>query len=441
MTDTGVPTNGRNGSNNDNDHISISTIYSDVFSDKGLSSSDGSGKSVSTSTSYETITWKKEEYFYDNPVFVRDVEDSTQVTRTDSTNPVDNSSEKQKCPLRTWMTLGVIGLCIIGVATWIFHNKYFLGSDNANDPAFSIQSLHIPGQCENDISTATIGEQICISYTSTQKVTSSPSSIHVRQLTSQYFNALEVFDVNVSSDNFVQQNGDWIVNYNSSRTDRQFRFFKETATCDNIGIYEITIEHDDGNITSAEVEIGLKDPKLQHSVTRINDSIHVHCEMTNTCKARYLDLIVNNGESSRLIPTMNECGNNDKKNSSTISADVIIPVSRFSGNQTISCVPLMTDPELAANLTSTMGIPVCEGADCVPNCKDDPHGIAYFQDKHICNIFYQCSNGDIILQNCSSSTYWSHSECTCVHFDDEICDGKTYRFFQPAMSFEKCTKA
>lgn len=83
--------------------------------------------------------------------------------------------------------------------------------------------------------------------------------------------------------------------------------------------------------------------------------------MTNTCKARYLDLIVNSGESSRLIPAKNECSNNDKKNSSTITADAIIPVSWFTGNQTISCVPLMTDHKLAANLTSTINIPVCEG--------------------------------------------------------------------------------
>lgn len=77
---------------------------------------------------------------------------------------------------------------------------------------------------------------------------------------------------------------------------------------------------------------------------------------------------------------------------------------------------------------------------CVPNCKDDPQGAAYFQDKHICNIFYQCSNGDMILQNCSNETSWSHSECICVHFNYDICDKKTFRFFQPAMSFAKCTK-
>ncbi|CAC5405604.1 unnamed protein product [Mytilus coruscus] len=314
-----------------------------------------------------------------------------------------------------------------------------IGLDNGNDPASFTQSPPIPDQCEKDISSATIGEQICIPYT--QKFTSSPSSIHVRQLTSQYFNALEVFVVNVSSDNFVQQNGDWIVNFNSSRTDQQFRFMKEKATCDNIGIYEITLEYGDGNITSIEFEISLKDPKLQHSVTRINDSIHVHCEMRNTCKVKSLALLVNHGESSRLIPDINDCSNNDRNSSSTVSADAIIPVSRFSGNQTISCVPLMTDPKLAANLTSTMGIPVCGGGDCVPNCKDDPHGVAYFRDRHICNIFYQCSNGDMISQTCPLSTYWSHSECTCVHFNDEICDRITYRFFQPVTSFVKCTNA
>ncbi|VDI45015.1 Hypothetical predicted protein [Mytilus galloprovincialis] len=431
MTDTGVSTNGNNGSYNDT--TSNTSIYSVVFSDNGLSSSDGSER-------YDTIP---EEYC--NQGFGGDVEDPSQVTSTGSENPGNNIIEYEqtiycrlKRSLKTLTTLGIIGLCIIAVAIWIFHNKYYFGLDNANDPASAIKSTPIPGQCENKMSTTKIGEQICISYTSTQRATSSPSSIQVQHMTSQYFNALEVFKVNVSSNNFVQQNGDWKVYYNSS--DQQFRLFKEKATCDNMGNYTITIKYDDGNTTSHEFEINLEDPKLQQRVTRINDSIYVHCEMTNTCKARYLDLIVNSGESSRLIPAKNECSNNDKKNSSTITADAIIPVSWFTGNQTISCVPLMTDHKLAANLTSIINIPVCEGDGCLPNCKDDPQGAAYFQDKHICNIFYQCSNGDIILQNCSNETSWSHSECTCVHFNDDICDKKTFRFFQPAMSFAKCTK-
>ncbi|CAG2220509.1 unnamed protein product [Mytilus edulis] len=184
---------------------------------------------------------------------------------------------------------------------------------------------------------------------------------------------------------------------------------------------------------NAHIWLFVIEPQLNHSVTRYNDSIHVHCEMTNTCKTSSVALFLNDGESSRLIPVMNDCSNHDRKSSSKVSADAIIPTWRFSGNQTISCVPLMTDPELAANLTSTTGIPVCQGTDCVPNCKDNPHGIAYYGDKHICNIFYQCSNGEIVLQNCSSSTYWAQSECTCVHFDDDICDRKTYRFLKPVL--------
>ncbi|XP_076096462.1 uncharacterized protein LOC143067240 [Mytilus galloprovincialis] len=182
-------------------------------------------------------------------------------------------------------------------------------------------------------------------------------------------------------------------------------------------------------------------PTLKHSINRINDSIHVYCEMKNNCKTISLNLFVNDGDSSRVIPTINDCSNPDRKSSSKIIAEAIIPVSWFSGNQTISCVPFMTDLQLAANLTSTMSIPVCEGDNCEPNCKDDPHSIAYFQDKHLCNIFYQCSNGDIFLQKCLNGTSWSHSKCTCVHFDNEICDTKTNKFFQPAMSFEKCAKS
>ncbi|CAG2207435.1 unnamed protein product [Mytilus edulis] len=133
----------------------------------------------------DVITYSKKEEDYDNPAFDPDVSDLT-----------------VKRSFKTWMTLCIIGLCIIGVAIWIFHNKYYLG------------------QCENKMSTAKIGEPICISYTSPQRATSSPSSIQVQHMTSQYFNALEVFKINVSSNNFVQQNGDWKVYYNFS--DQQF---------------------------------------------------------------------------------------------------------------------------------------------------------------------------------------------------------------------------
>ncbi|CAC5405608.1 unnamed protein product [Mytilus coruscus] len=349
---------------------------------------------------------------------------------------LENHRKRNKnCLLRILILMFIVG-CISGTVAWIIHNKYFLGSKDP--PTIIIDPPIFPDKCENDISTATVGEQMCIPYT--QKFTGSPSGIHVKQLSSQYLSALHGFSVNVSSDTFEQQNGGWIINYNSSRTDQQIRFMMGKAKCDSIGIYKITIEYGDGNVTSSEFEIKLKDPQLQQSVTRINDSIHVHCEMIKTCMASSLALFVNDEGSSRMIPDINVCSNNDKESGTTVSVDAIIPASWLSGNMTISCVPLMTDPKLAANLTSTTGIPVCEG-DCVPDCKDDPQGEAYFPDKNVCTNFYQCSNGKLVSQTCSLSTYWSTSECTCVHFDDEICHRDTNRFFKPLLSIEKCTNA
>ncbi|XP_063425990.1 uncharacterized protein LOC134709771 [Mytilus trossulus] len=279
---------------------------------------------------------------------------------------------------------------------------------------------------------------MCIPYT--QKLTGSPSSIHVKQLSSQYVSALQGFLFNVSSDTFMQRNGDWIVNLNSSRPHQKLRFMMGKATCDSIGKYEISIEYDDGNVTSNKFEISLKDPQLQHSVTRIDDNIHIHCEMIKTCMASSLALFVNDGNSSRMIPNINVCSNNDQQSGTTVSVDAILGASWFSGNTTISCVPLITDSELAANLTSTTRIPVCEG-DCVPDCKDDPQGEAYFPDKNDCTQFYQCSNGQLVSQSCSPSTYWSTSECTCVHFDDKMCNRDTNKFLIPLLSIEKCTNA
>ncbi|XP_076095329.1 uncharacterized protein LOC143066215 [Mytilus galloprovincialis] len=290
-------------------------------------------------------------------------------------------------------------------------------------------------KCENDISTATVGEPICIPYT--QQFTSNPSGIQVKQVSSQYFSALPSFSINVSSDTVSQKNEDWIVNFNISRPDQQLRFIKENATCDSIGIYEITIESDDGNDTSFEFEIRFQDPQLEQSVTRLNDKVFVHCEMKKTCMASSLALFVNDKGSSRLIPDIDVCSFTDKNSGTTVSADEVIHVSQLSENQTISCVPLMMNMELAANLTSTSGIPVCEG-DCVPDCKDDAQGEAYFPDKNDCTQFYQCSNGQLVSQSCSLSTYWSTSKCTCVHFNDEICNKDTN---SPLLSIEKCTNA
>lgn len=344
-----------------------------------------------------------------------------------------NSTAKKKLTI-----IVCICLCIVGAMAFSSKFNDFLDSEILNDPTFTI-AVPIPDKCEKDIFTALFGERICIPYT--QKFTSNPSGIHVRQLSSQYFSKLEVFSANVSSDEFLQQIGDWIINFNSSRTDQQFRFVKEKATCDSIGNYEITIDYGNETVTSFEFEIGFKDPELEQRVTRNNDTIHVHCEMIKTCLASSLALFVNDRGSSRLVPDINVCSSNDKENGTTVSADVMIPVSQFSENQTISCVPLMTDPELAANLTSTTGIPVCEGGDCVPDCRNDPQGEAYYPDKYICNIFHQCSNGETISQTCPLSTFWLPSKCTCVYFDDGICDQNTYRFFKPLMSIEKCTNA
>ncbi|XP_052104381.1 uncharacterized protein LOC127737590 [Mytilus californianus] len=343
---------------------------------------------------------------------------------------------KKNCHVRKWIIFVFMCVCVSGVAAWIVHNKY--GSDEEIIYEATTPSPLNLGKCENDITTATVGEQICIPYT--QNFTSNPSGIHVKQLSSQYFSALQSFSINVSSDIVLLKNGDWIVNFNSSRTDQQLRFMKENATCDSVGIYEITIEYDDGNVTFIEFEISLKDPQLMQRVTRINDNIHIHCEMIKTCMASSVALFVNNGKSSRLIPNIDVCSSNDKNSGTTVSVDAIIPVSQFSENQTISCVPLMTDMQLAANLTSTSGIPVCEG-DCVPDCKDDPQGEAYFPDKDDCTNFYQCSNGKLVSQTCSLSTYWSTSKCACVHFDDEICNRDTNSFFKPLLSIEKCTNA
>lgn len=79
--------------------------------------------------------------------------------------------------------------------------------------------------------------------------------------------------------------------------------------------------------------------------------------------------------------------------------------------------------------------------DCVPDCTDDPQGEAYFSDKNDCTKFYQCSNGQLVSQSCSPSTYWLTSKCTCVHFNDEICNKDTNRFLSPILSIEKCANA
>ncbi|CAG2231381.1 unnamed protein product [Mytilus edulis] len=348
---------------------------------------------------------------------------------------VSIQSSSKKCNWRKWIIIIFVCSCLSVVAALIVQNEYGSKKETTDDPP--TQSL-VVDKCENDISTATVGEQICIPYT--QKFTRRPSGIQVEQVSSPYFSALSSFFIKVSSDTFSQKTGDWIVNFNISRPDQQLRIMKENATCHSAGIYKITIKYDDGNDTSFKFKISFKVPQLEQIVTRLNDKVFVHCEMKKTCMASSLALFVNDKGSSRLIPDIDVCSFTDKNSGTTVSADAIIHVSQLSENQTISCVPLMMNMELAANLTSTSGIPVCDG-DCVPDCKDNPQGEAYFPDKNDCTQFYQCSNGQLVSQSCSPATYWSTSKCTCVHFNEDICNKDTYRFLSPLLSIEKCTNA
>lgn len=121
---------------------------------------------------------------------------------------------------------------------------------------FKSNFIFVLDKCDNDISTATIGEPICIPFT--QKLTGYPSRVHVRQKSSQYCIELQQgFSVIVSSDNFVRQIGDWIIYFNSSSY-QQFRFVKTTATCNSIGIYELALFNGVDNLTPFEFTIRLK---------------------------------------------------------------------------------------------------------------------------------------------------------------------------------------
>ncbi|VDI12038.1 Hypothetical predicted protein [Mytilus galloprovincialis] len=383
---------------------------------------------TSNSSRHDRTTWPK----IDRPTVDEELDTRDHVYLPSDDVSIQSSSyfksQKKKCNWRKWIIIIFVYSCLSVVAALIVQNEYGSKKETPGDPP--TPSL-IVDKCENDISTATVGEQICIPYT--QQFTSNPSGIQVKQVSSQYLSALPSFSINVSSDTVSQKKENWIVYFNISRPDQQLRLMKENATCDSIGIYEITIEYDDGNFTSFKFEISFKDPQLKQIVTRINYNIHVHCEMTKTCMASSLALFVNDGGSSRLIPDIDVCSFTDKNSGTTVSADAIIHVSQLSENQTISCVPLMTNMELAANLTST--------SDCIPDCKDDPQSEAYFPDKNDCTKFYQCSNGKLVFQTCSSTTYWSPSKCTCDHFDDEICNKDTNKFFKPLLSIEKCIKA
>ncbi|XP_076095328.1 uncharacterized protein LOC143066214 [Mytilus galloprovincialis] len=179
---------------------------------------------------------------------------------------LNNEDEKESCPdqnfkskkkkynWRKWIIIIFVCSCLSVVAALIVQNEYGSKKETPDDPP--TPSL-IVDKCENDISTKTVGEPVCIPYT--QQFTSYPSSIQVKQVSSQYFSALPSFSINVSSDTVSQKRKDWIINYNISRPDQPLRFMKENATCDSIGTYEITIEYDDGNVTSFEFEISFGD--------------------------------------------------------------------------------------------------------------------------------------------------------------------------------------
>ncbi|XP_071165346.1 uncharacterized protein [Mytilus edulis] len=167
-----------------------------------------------------------------------------------------NRKRKKNCRLRIFVLTMIISGCVSGVAAWIIHNNYFLGL-NETPPPKKDNLLDFPDKCDSNISSVTVGEPICI--TLTEEFTSSPSRIHVRQMSSQYLGSLQSFSVNVSIDPFVQHNEDVIIGYNSSRTNKEFRFALKKATCDNVGKYNITFEYSDGKVKSLKWKFRLED--------------------------------------------------------------------------------------------------------------------------------------------------------------------------------------
>lgn len=83
--------------------------------------------------------------------------------------------------------------------------------------------------------------------------------------------------------------------------------------------------------------------------------------MTANCIASSLVLVVNHEQPSKEVPDTNVCSNKDRIGDKKLSVDKTFRISKLSENQTISCVPIMKNIELAANLTSTTTLPFCEG--------------------------------------------------------------------------------
>ncbi|VDI47873.1 Hypothetical predicted protein [Mytilus galloprovincialis] len=81
--------------------------------------------------------------------------------------------------------------------------------------------------------------------------------------------------------------------------------------------------------------------------------------MTANCIASSLILDVNHEQPSKEVPDTNVCSYNDMTSGTKLSVDQTFHISKFSENQTISCVPVMKNIELAANLhlTSTTTLP------------------------------------------------------------------------------------
>ena len=305
---------------------------------------------------------------------------------------------------------------------------------NIGDPK-TITPEFLTEKCNNQESVVSPGDRICIPYDDLHS-TSRISHITIQQTSSAYSYNLFQFNMSVNStvSNFTKSVHDWIVDYDISRIDQMLRLVQPKAYCSSTGNYSVILEYHDGFHTSFEFEVRMRDPQLHQNITFDDQEIHVHCELTGTCLPGSLAIYVNVDNSSFLVPDTNACSYNDKETGTMVSIQATIPSSMYTTYQSISCVPLMRNQELAENLTNTKQI--CLGPECKPNCKDASATNMYYPNSVYCDKYYQCSNGEAIEKPCSNGTYWESSKCTCDHYNATICD--TNKRITPLRTLNPC---
>ena len=108
-----------------------------------------------------------------------------------------------------------------------------------------IKNQFITDPCVDRDAPVSIGGRACVAPIESDISTiRSITNIYIRQLSSKYGNEIFIYINTTGTVAILQHFGDWLVDFNITRSDQMLRLVQLNVTCRSIGPYILTVEYD-----------------------------------------------------------------------------------------------------------------------------------------------------------------------------------------------------